>query len=234
MRDYGQFCPIARASEVLAERWTPIIVRNVLLGSRTFNQISAGAPGLSRALLARRLHELERAGVIRIEAKPDGHGSLYEPTQAGRDLAPVLEAMGGWAERWVDVRPEHAEHADPGHVVASWCLSFLDHDRLPAGRVLVRFDYQRRGRPEQCWLLIQRGDAEVCRFDPGFGDDMVVTVHDALTFTRWHLGFVTWPGAVKAGAIHIDGPGPLRRALPGWNTAPATYTRQRTQPTSAA
>lgn len=91
MRGYGQYCPVARASEVLAERWTPIIVRNVLLGCRTFNEIAAGAPGLSRALLTKRLRELERAGIIEIRLKPDGRGSLYEPTQSGRGLWPGAE-----------------------------------------------------------------------------------------------------------------------------------------------
>src|SRR5215213_3202585 len=81
MRTYGQFCPIARGSEILAERWTPIILRNLLLGCWTFNEIAAGAPGLSRALLARRLRELERAGVLEIRAKPNGRGSVYEPTR---------------------------------------------------------------------------------------------------------------------------------------------------------
>ncbi|HEX3212376.1 MAG TPA: helix-turn-helix domain-containing protein, partial [Actinomycetota bacterium] len=77
MRSYGQFCPIARGSEILAERWTPIILRNLLLGCRTFNEIAAGGPGLSRALLARRLRELERAGVVEIRPKQNGRGSVY-------------------------------------------------------------------------------------------------------------------------------------------------------------
>jgi len=122
MRNYGQFCPIARGSEILAERWTPIILRNLLLGCRTFNEIAAGAPGLSRALLTRRLRELEHAGVIRIRPKPDGHGSLYEPTAAGRDLWPMLLALGRWAERWTEVT---TEHADPASTV-------VPHDLLSA------------------------------------------------------------------------------------------------------
>jgi DNA-binding HxlR family transcriptional regulator len=105
MRNYGQFCPIARGSEILAERWTPIILRNILQGCRTFNEIAAGAPGLSRALLTRRLRELEHAGVIQIRPKPDGHGSLYEPTPAGWDLQGVLNAIGGWAERLLAPEP---------------------------------------------------------------------------------------------------------------------------------
>jgi len=129
MRNYGQFCPIARGSEILAERWTPTILRNVLLGCRTFNEIAAGAPGLSRALLTRRLRELEHVGVIQIHPKPDGHGSLYEPTPAGRDLQGVLEAIGGWAERWMDVT---AEHADPDVVL--WSCPGSDRPCRTRGR----------------------------------------------------------------------------------------------------
>ena len=111
MRNYGQFCPIARGSEILAERWTPIILRNILQGCRTFNQIAAGAPGLSRALLTRRLRALDRAGVIQIRPKPDGHGSLYEPTPAGRDLTGVLEACASRSA--VDDHLEHAGSSTP-------------------------------------------------------------------------------------------------------------------------
>jgi DNA-binding HxlR family transcriptional regulator len=224
MRNYGQFCPIARASEILAERWTPIILRNVLMGCRTFNEIAAGAPGLSRALLARRLRELERAGVLEIRAKPDGHGSLYEPTPAGRDLWPVLVALGGWAERWTEVT---AEHSDPGVILWSWCQEFLRRDLLPDRRVVVRFDTRSGGRRTTGWMLVERGQAEICRVDPGFGDDLVVTIADPLTFARWHLGLVGWGAALRSGEIQVQGPRALSRALPTWNAGPETNARRR-------
>jgi DNA-binding HxlR family transcriptional regulator len=96
VRNYGQYCPIARASELLAERWSIIILRNILIGCQTFNEIANGAPGLSRGLLSRRLRELGRAGVIEIRRKPDGPGSIYEPTQAGRELSDVMLAIQHW------------------------------------------------------------------------------------------------------------------------------------------
>ena len=100
MRTYGQYCPIARASELLAERWSFIILRNiVLIGCRTFNEIADGAPGLSRGLLSKRLRDLERAGVIEIRPKPDGPGSIYEPTQAGRELSEVMLALQRWGSQ---------------------------------------------------------------------------------------------------------------------------------------
>lgn len=226
MRNYGQYCPIARGSGIIAERWTPIILRNVLLGCRTFNEIAAGAPGLSRALLSRRLRELEHAGVLEIRTKSNGRGSLYYPTAAGRELWPVLQALGDWAERWMDVT---AEHADPDLVLWSWCTSFLRRDVLPPRRVVVRFEFQQDGHRARMWMLVERRTAELCAFDPGFGDDVVVTVADPLVFARWHLGLVEWPAALRSGAIAVEGPRELCRALPTWNAYPDFRARRRAE-----
>jgi DNA-binding HxlR family transcriptional regulator len=118
VRTYGQYCPIARASELLAERWSFIILRNiVLIGCRTFNEIADGAPGLSRGLLSKRLRDLEHAGVIQIRPKPDGPGSTYEPTQAGRELSEVMLALQRWGSQWAELTPEHAH---PGVVLWGW------------------------------------------------------------------------------------------------------------------
>jgi DNA-binding HxlR family transcriptional regulator len=106
VRKYGQYCPIVRASELLAERWSIIILRNiVILGCRTFNEIADGAPGLWRGLLSRRLWDLERAGVLAIRPKPDGHGSIYEPTEAGRELSEVMRVLQQWGSMWADLTP---------------------------------------------------------------------------------------------------------------------------------
>ena len=225
MRNYGQYCPIARGAEIFAERWTPIILRNILQGCRTFNEIAAGAPGLSRALLTHRLRELAHVGIIEIRPKPDGHGSLYEPTPAGRDLQPVLAALGMWADQWTDIRPEHSS---PGMVLWAWCQLYMVSENLPDNRVVVRFDFHYGGRRLRTWLLVERGEAELCAFDPGFGDDVVVTINDPVVFARWHLGLVSWTTAVRSGAINCAGSQDLRRALPTWNNAPAVWAARRT------
>lgn len=224
MRSYGQYCPVARGAEIFAERWTPIIMRNILYGCRGFNEIAAGAPGLSRALLIRRLRDLQHAGVIHIREKPDGHGSLYEPTPAGQALEPVLTALGVWGDMWMDVRPEHS---DPGVILWSWCQLYLRRDRLPKRRVVVRFEFDYRGRRQTSWLLIDDGDGELCAFDPGFGDDLIVSVHDPLSFAKWHLGQLGWGAALRTGAVTLTGPQDLRRALPTWNRRPEVGVRLR-------
>src|SRR6476660_4699955 len=111
MRTYGQFCPVARTSELLAERWTPIIVRNLLNGCRTFNEIRQGAPGISTALLAQRLEGLERRGVLVRTVNPSGRGGTYELTEMGQALRAVLDAMGQWGARWLEIEPRHMDPA---------------------------------------------------------------------------------------------------------------------------
>ncbi|MGH3332974.1 MAG: winged helix-turn-helix transcriptional regulator [Nocardioidaceae bacterium] len=224
MRTYGQYCPIARGSEVFAERWTPIILRNVLQGCRTFSEIAAGAPGLSRALLTKRLHELELAGIITREAKPDGHGWFYDPTPAGREIQPVLAALGLWADRWMEVAPEHSA---PGVVLWSWCNNYLDPATVPHRRTVVRFEWRESGRHRWSWLLIENGQAEICPFDPGFGDDLVVVIEDNLSFARWHLGLDSWRSVLRSEGVRMTGPPHLRRALPTWNRCPEVFAARR-------
>ncbi len=221
MRNYGQYCPIARASELLAERWSIIILRNILIGCQTFNEIANGAPGLSRGLLSRRLRELERAGVIEIRPKPDGPGSIYEPTQAGRELSDVMLAIQNWGSKWAELTPEHAH---PGVVLWGWVIAYLDRDRLPERRVLVRFDYPTLSGPgRRGWLLIERGDAELCEKYPGGEEELIVVINDPLAFARWHLGDLEWGDALRSRAIEVSGSTELMRALPTWNrrVAPA-------------
>ena len=222
-KSYGQYCPIARGAEVLAERWTPIILRNVLQGCHTFNDISDGAPGLSRALLTKRLRELERAGLLRITPKPDGRGSFYEPTEAGREAWDVLAALGTWGDRWTDIQPEHA---DPNAVLWSWCHNYTRREALPAERVVVRFEFRDpKGRWIREWFHVHDQSIEICRFDPGFGDDLVVRIEDPVPFARWHIGLASWR-EVLAG-VTLTGSRALQRALPTWNACPESHQRRR-------
>jgi DNA-binding HxlR family transcriptional regulator len=216
MRTYGQYCPIARAAEVLDDRWNIVILRNVLIGCHTFNEIAEGAPGLSRGLLAKRLRELERAGVIEIRPKPDGRGSIYEPTQAGRELAEVMLALENWGRKWAELTPEHAH---PGVVLWVWANFFLDHSRLPRRRVVVRFEYPSlpASSGRRSWLLIERGDVEYCLKFPGGEEELIVVLHDPLAFARWQLGKIEWGDALRSRAIEVKGSPTLARALPTWN-----------------
>jgi len=131
---YGQFCPVAKASELLARRWTPLVMRELISGSAGFNEIHRGVPLMSRALLSQRLKELEAAGVIRHDDTP-----AYRLTEAGEELAPVIIAMGVWGQRWVESATDGPDW-DAG--VLMWDMRRrIDTAALPPGRTLLQFDY---------------------------------------------------------------------------------------------
>ncbi|MET0490277.1 MAG: helix-turn-helix domain-containing protein, partial [Acidimicrobiales bacterium] len=133
MRDYGQYCPVALGSEVLADRWTPLILREMVLGSTRFNDIERGLPGISRSLLVQRLRHLERKEVLERRPAAGGRGSEYHLTEAGEDLGGVIMSLGEWAVRWKLAEPE-LEEVDP-RVLTWWMHLRMDEERLPDRRV---------------------------------------------------------------------------------------------------
>jgi DNA-binding HxlR family transcriptional regulator len=216
MRTYGQYCPIARGAEIFAERWTPVIVRNLYLGCETFGEILEGAPGLPRSLLSHRLRELEGLGVVGSTPKPGGRGRRYKLTPSGFELFQVCESLGAWGARWLEIAPEHL---DP--FVALWSMcNMLRRDRLPDRRVVVRFDFSGRRAHERYWLLIEHGEPEICRTYAGLDEDLYIAA-EAEAFVKWHAGQVAWAEAVRDGRIQLDGPSWLVRAFPTWNARSA-------------
>lgn len=212
VRTYGQYCPIARGAEIFAERWTPLIIRNLHLGCGSFNEILEGAPGLSRTLLSQRLKQLERLGVVASAPKPHGRGRRYELTSAGRGLFAVCQALGEWGARWLEIAPENL---DP--FVALWSMcNALRRERLPHRRVVIRFDFTGRARRERYWLLIERGDIEICKTYPGFDEDLYITA-EAEAFVKWHAGRLSWAQATRDERIKLYGSPSLIRAFPTWN-----------------
>lgn len=214
MASYQQYCPIARASEILAERWNLLIVRNLMFGATTFTAIAQGVPAMSRSMLVKRLRELEQAGILASTPKATGQGSNYALTEAGADLAGVIDSIGRWSETWVDVLPEHT---DPGFALWAWCQVQLNVDALPAGRTVVHFDFpDERAGNRFFWLLVEHGTAELCVTDPGGEPDLFV-VAGSEAFVHWHRGALEWRRAVGNGDITVTGPADLARAFPSWN-----------------
>jgi len=214
MHGYGQFCPVAVACEVFAERWTPLILRELFAGSRRFSEIRQGMPLISRALLTQRLRRLEDAGVI--ESRPVGRGREYCLSEAGAEFHGVIQELGAWGQRWIPGRAS-AENLDA--TLLLWNLRRrLAVDRLPDRRVVVRLEFRgvppRRG-PATAWLVASRKEVDVCLKDPGFGIDLVVAA-DLRAFTRVWLGDVPFEQALRAREIRLEGPRDLVRAFPGW------------------
>jgi DNA-binding HxlR family transcriptional regulator len=216
VRTYGQYCPIARGAEIFAERWTPLIIRNLHLGCASFNEILEGAPGLSRTLLSLRLKQLEHLGIVVSAAKLDGRGRRYILTPAGSDLYSVCESLGEWGAQWLEIAPEHL---DP--FVALWSMcNALRRDRLPRRRIVIRFDFTGRRHHERFWLLIEHGDTEICKEYHGLDEDLYITA-EAEAFVKWHAGQLAWVEAIRDHRIELHGPSWLVRAFPTWNARSA-------------
>jgi DNA-binding HxlR family transcriptional regulator len=216
-RGYGQFCPVAKASEVFAERWTPLVLRELLAGYHRFNDLRRGVPLMSRTLLAQRLKELEAAGIVRSVPKPAGMGNEYYLTEAGEAFRPILELLGGWGARWARGRFE-MESLDASLLM--WSVRRrINMAAVPEKQVVVRFEFSGLPRGRQShktwWLVLNRDDVDLCLTNPGFEVDLIVRA-DLGTFTRAYVDPAAFRAALRSGAIALDGPRPLKEALPAW------------------
>lgn len=204
MKGYGQFCPVAKTAEVFAQRWTPLIVRELCFGPRRFTEIHSGVPLMSRALLVQRLTELEEAGVI--ATQPLAQGKLYRLTPAGEHLGGIVNLMSDWGQRHGQGRIAH-EELDP--TLLMWGMRRqIAEAELPDREIVLRFDF--RGIPRAFaarrywWMILRPTDVEVCLKDPGMDVDVVLGA-DLEAFVRVWLGHAGLADAMAAGDISLSG-----------------------------
>ncbi len=221
-KGYGQFCPIARAAEVLAERWTPLVVRELLCGSVRFNDLQRGVPRMSPTLLSKRLKELEYCGIVERRRGEAARGWEYHLTPAGRELFPIVETMGAWAQRWLRNDLTVDENLDPDLLM--WDIRRNVETRaIDAGRRLVaRFEIA--GVPanrRRYWLVIDREGADICVKDPGFDIDLYVSAHVRALTQVW-LGHVPLHQALREAKLVLDGAPRDVKAFSAWFTLSRT------------
>jgi DNA-binding HxlR family transcriptional regulator len=213
MRDYAQYCPVAKATEALGDRWTLLIVREMLGGASGFNELQRGLPGISRSVLTDRMRALERAEVVDRRTGPKGRTLEYRLTPAGRDLQPVVQAIGEWGATWSVTEPR-PEELDP-YLLVVWMARHVDRGRLPANRTVVQFDF--RDPKGRYWMVLEPSEVSVCLQHPGFGVDLGVTV-DTTALYRVYLGRAELGGAMRAGTLALSGPQVLQRGFGRWFT----------------
>ncbi|MFL5239104.1 MAG: winged helix-turn-helix transcriptional regulator [Rhizomicrobium sp.] len=214
MQLYGQYCPVARAAEILADRWTVLIVRELLADVNHFNALERGLPHMSRTLLAERLRRLEQAGVLERREASRGKPTEYRLTPAGRELQRIIDLFGEWGARWAFGPPRPGE-LDP-IILLWWMRRRVALDRISRRRVVIRFDF-RRAPQRSYWLLIDPTDISVCLKQPDFDVDVIVTA-DIMTFYQVWLGRSSFLNAVHKNLIRLDGAPADVRAFPTWFT----------------
>jgi DNA-binding HxlR family transcriptional regulator/putative sterol carrier protein len=203
MKTYGEYCPIAKSVEVLGERWSILVLRELLFGSTKFNDISRGLPTMSRTMLSKRLREFETAGLIE---KLDGG---YHLTPAGQDLRGIVFDLGKWGETWVLGTPD-PEELDPDSLFWHAHARF-DISELPDRRVVIAFVLD--DRPERYWVVVEAAGCSVCEADPGYDIDVVVRA-SADTFYKVWYHHTDLRDAVRSGAIRIEGDSAMTRRIP--------------------
>ena len=211
MVGYGQFCPVAKTSELLGERWVPLIVRELLTGSRRFSEVQRGVPLISPTLLSKRLRQLEAAGVL--ERSGPGRTAEYVLTEAGWELYPIIEAMGKWGQRWA--RSTYGrDELDPSLLM--WDIRKMVQ---PAGladvRTVVEFRFSRAPAGKKRFWLVVDDAIDLCLIDPGYPIDLIATA-DLRAMTMVWMGDITWRDALDAGSIALDGPRRMVRRFPTW------------------
>ncbi len=214
-KTYGQFCPVAKAAEVVAERWTPLVLRELICGSTRFNDLKKGVPLMSPSLLSQRLKELEYAGIVERRPAVSGRGSEYHLTEGGEQLAPLIEGLGHWGKRFL--KPE-LEEGDLDPSLLMWDIQRrVDPTVLPEDtRTTVHFAIT--GVPSKYgrwWLVFEHGEADLCMKDPGFEVDLYVTASVRVASEVW-LGRRSIAQSVRSGDLKLDGAKAQIKAFPQW------------------
>ena len=212
MKSYGQFCPVAKASEIFAERWTPLIIRELLMGSHKFSELEIGLPKIPRSLLTKRLRTLESVGVL--ERKADGNSKRagYHLTAAGMDLFGVIRGLGEWGQKWVN-HDIGQDEVDPALLV--WDMHRrVEVDLLPTDRVVVQMTFS-GARTGDYWLILERPEPSACMQDPGFDVDVFVVADTVAIHKAW-MGMASFDEYVEEGLIELFGLASHVNAFPTW------------------
>lgn len=211
VRGYGQYCPVAKAAEVLGERWTLLIVRDLITGAHRFTDLHRGLPGISRTLLSERLRRLQADGLVE-RRRSDGVRGEYWLTPLGHDLEPAVMAIGQWAVRNYGHDPRGDEmDAD---VLMLWIERNARRDAFPRERLVARFEF-RGARPPCSWLVVEDRSPSVCHDDPGFEVDIVISA-GLRTLHRVFAGRLALSAALRDGSLTLEGSPQQRRAFTKW------------------
>jgi DNA-binding HxlR family transcriptional regulator len=210
---FGQFCPVALASEVLTPKWTLLVVRELNAGATRFNEIRRGIPRISPTLLKQRLEQLEHAGVVERRTVAPGGYDAYSLTEAGRELKEVIAAVGTWGQRWA--REIDSDDLDPGWLV--WAMHRrIDTAAMPEGRTVIEFRFTDAPANHRLfWLVCQDPEIEVCIKHPGFPVD-VTAITDTRCLAEIWRGLRPLRGAIADGCLRVEGSPSLVRAFPEW------------------
>jgi DNA-binding HxlR family transcriptional regulator len=211
IQGYGQFCPVAMAAEILGSRWTIVLLRELIAGSRRFNDLRKGVSRMSPTLLSKRLRELEAAGIIE-RASP--RSTEYRLTEAGRDLKLVVDAFGIWGQRWMS-KQVSLQNLDPFLLMLDMKRN-VDPGRMPKGQAVIHLRYPELSPTRRrWWLIVEGGDVEITQEDPGVDPDLTVEGSLAAMTEIW-MGLSTVRREVEAKRLRLLGDRAVASSMQSW------------------
>lgn len=215
MARYTDYCPIGTGIDVLGDRWTPLVIREMSVGAAGFNEIHRGIPRISRTLLSQRLQTMSRHGLVHREPGAPGRSVRYTLTDSGQALVPIVWSIGQWAARWLYTDP--TEHDCDGESLLWRMHQRADEATLPKARTVVHVILTGVGGTEG-WLDIDQDGMTVCKDDQGKDVDLVVQ-GDTGQLYRWLAGIASFRELIGSGHVRLIGPSRLARAFPTWFTS---------------
>jgi DNA-binding HxlR family transcriptional regulator len=213
MTSYGQFCPVAKATEIIGEKWTMLILRELLLGTTRFNDFQRAISRMSPTLLAKRLKYLEEKGIL-IRKKLSGQkGYEYRLTAAGKELSPLIEVLAVWGMRWARGQMTDDE-LDVEFLM--WDLQRrLQTDSLPDGQTVVCFTFDELSKFKTWWLLVDGDTVDLCTEDPGKDVDLYINSTVRTIVEIWE-GDRDLRKCLRDESIKAHGVKHLVRTMPDW------------------
>ena len=211
---YSQFCPVAMAAEIVCSRWTALVLRELIAGSRRFNDIKRGVPRMSPSLLSKRLKELEAAGIVEGRRPEGGTVTEYHLTEAGEDLKSVIMPLGTWGQRWVETQLS-LRNLDPSLLM--WDMRRnLKPVPIPDRRCTIQFEYpELPSAKRRWWLVVEAGGIDLCLVDPGYDVDLHVRC-PLRTMTAIWMGHASVKGEIEAGRLDLIGERTLAQSMQTW------------------
>ena len=213
MIDYGQFCPVAKATEIIGERWTLLILRELVLGTHRFSDFQRALSRISPSLLAKRLRDLEQSGIIVKKSQQGRRGYEYFLTPAGKQLSPIIEHLATWGMRWA--RSQLNERELDVEFLMWEIQRRLDTAELPDGETVLCFIFEELDQFKSWWVVVNRGEVDLCTENPGKDVDLYISSNLRTMVEIWEgkLGLKT---ALRKNQVKTNGLQALARTMPDW------------------
>ncbi len=211
--EYNQFCPIAKASEILGEKWTILILRELLMGSTRFNALQRGLGFVSPTLLTKRLVMLDERGLIYRKRIPGQRGFEYHPTEACKELAPILTSIGNWGMRWARNNLSKTDY--DVQLLMLYLERSLEPDQLPGSQTVLHFHFSDLEEAPDWWIVIIDDQIDVCTIDPGKDIDVYFST-TVKTMTDVWMNQITYKAAMRNSQLIVTGPQTLTKNIGSW------------------